>query len=78
MDDIRVARYAAKLNHLALDNPYVAYANKEVSRKMSDPEPADEHAAIRVLLCLKQSGMVEYLYKWHERPNEILVYMACD
>ena len=41
-DEHRVARYrraAAKLNYLALDIPCIAYASKEVSRKMSDPEP---------------------------------------
>ena len=65
-DERRVSRYrraAARLNFSALDNPCIAYASKEVSRKMSDPEPSDEKSIIRVLRCLKQSGMVEYLYK---------------
>ena len=60
-DDRRVARYrraAAKRNYLALDNPCIAYASKEVSRKMSDHEPSDEKSIIRVLRYLKQSGMV--------------------
>ena len=76
-DERRVARYrraAAKLNYLALDNPCIAYASKDVSRKMSDPEPSDEKSIIRFLRDLKQSGMIEYLYKWHDSPNEILVY----
>ena len=61
----RVARYrrsAAKLNYLALDNPCIAFASKDLSRKMSDPEPSDEKSIIRVLRYLKQSGMVECLY----------------
>ena len=80
-DERRVARYrraAAKLNYLALDNPCIAYASKEVSRKMSDPEPSDEKSIIRVLRYLKQSGMVEYLYKWQDSPTEILVYTDSD
>ena len=80
-DEHRVARYrraAAKLNYLALDNPCIAYASKEVSRKMSDPEASDEKSIIRVLRYLKQSGMVEYLYKWQDSPNEILVYTDSD
>ena len=45
---------------------------------MSDPEPSDEKSIIRVLRYLKQSGMVEYLYKWQDSPNEILVYTDSD
>ena len=51
-DDRRVARYrraAVKRNYLAPDNPCVAYASKEVSRKMSDHEPSGEQSIIRVL-----------------------------
>ena len=80
-DKHRVARYrraAAKLTYLALDNLCVAYASKEVSRKMSDPEPSDDKSIIRVLRYLKQSGMVEYLYKWQDSPNEIHVYTDGD
>ena len=45
---------------------------------MSDPEPSDEKSIIRVLRRLTQSGMVEYLYKWQDSPNEILVYTDSD
>ena len=45
---------------------------------MSDPEPSDEKSIIRGLRYLKQSGMVEYLYKWQDSPNEILVYTDSD
>ena len=45
---------------------------------MSDPEPSDEKSIIRVLRYLKQSGMVEYLYKWQDSPTEILVYTDSD
>ena len=65
-DEHRIARYrraAAKLNYSAVHNPRIAYASKDVSRKMSDPEPSDEKSIVRVLRYLKKSGMVEYLNK---------------
>ena len=80
-DERRVARCrraAAKLNCLALDNPCSAYASKDVSRRMSDPEPSDEKSIIRVLRYLKQGGMVDHLYKRQGSPNEILVYTDRD
>ena len=81
-DERRVARYrraAAKLNYWALDNPCICIRKQgSVSRKMSDPEPSDEKSMIRVLRYLKQSGVVEYLYKWQDSPTEILVYTDSD
>ena len=37
----RYRRWAAQLNYIALDNPVIAYAVKEVARKMSKPVKND-------------------------------------
>ena len=38
---------------------------------MSDPQPFDEHAAVRVLGYLMQCGVAEYVHRRPERPNGI-------
>ena len=58
------------------DNPCIARASREVSRKMSNPESSDGHVVIRVLGYLKKSGMAEYMYRRQESPNAIQMYTA--
>ena len=56
----RYRRATAKLIYIALVNQRIAYASKEVPRKMSDPELCDEHAVIRLLRCVQQREKTGY------------------
>ena len=56
----RYRRATAKLIYIALVNQRIAYASKEVPRKMSDLEPCDEHTVIRLLRCVQQREKTGY------------------
>ena len=47
-------RWAAQLNYVALDNPVIAYAVKEVSRRMNKPVKLDFSRIERILKFLNK------------------------
>ena len=69
-DKKRVARYrraAAKVNYMALDNPKIGFASKEISRGMSKPTEEDEKKVKRLVRYMQAEPGVKYMYKWQDR-----------
>jgi len=73
-DKKRISKYrrgAAQLNYMALDNPKLGYASKEVSRGMSKPTESDERKLKRVVRYLQYEKGVKYVYAWQD-PQHLL------
>ena len=74
----RYRRAAAQINYLSLDNPYIAFAAKELSRKMSRPEVGDEVRVKRVVRYLIGSPAAVYRYPWQEPGLGIQTFTDSD
>ena len=80
-DKKRVAKYrrgAAQLNYLALDNPKIAYASKEVSRLMANPTEEGERKLKRAIRFLHDEPTVVYQYRWQDPPREVSCFTDSD
>ena len=80
-DKKRVAKFrraAARINYMALDNPKLGFASKEVSRGMAKPTEEDEKKVKRVVRYLKLEPGVVYEYRWQDMPETISCYADSD
>jgi len=80
-DRKRIARYrraAAQINYIALDNPKVSFASKEVSRGMAKPTEEDEKKVKRVIRYLKGEPGVQYVYRWQGHQRVLSGYGDSD
>ena len=71
-------RAAAQVNYLSLDNPHIAYAAKELSRKMANPEIGDEIKVKRVLRYLAGCPRTVYWYPWQYEVQRVVTYTDSD
>ena len=71
-------RTAAKLNHLALDHPLIAFASKEACRSMSSPRQGEEVKLKRIMRFLRKRPTTTYLYEWQDHPEEVTGYTDSD
>ena len=80
-DEKRIAKFrrgAAQANYLALDNPKIGFASKEISRGMAKPTEGDERKLKRLVRYLKREKRVRYLYKWQSPPRAICGHADSD
>ena len=71
-------RTAAKLNYLALDNPWTAFASKEASRSMSSPRQGEEVKLKRIWRFLQKRPTTTYLFEWQDQPGDSTGYTDSD
>jgi hypothetical protein len=71
-------RGAAKLNYLGQDRVDIAFASKEISKKMSCPMVGDEALIKRVVRYLVRFPRLVVEYPWQNDAEEILVYTDSD
>ena len=77
-DATRYRRAAARINYIALDRGDIAYAAKEISRRMSCPRVRDVERIKRMLRYIKGKRRASYLYRWQNCPDKIEVYSDSD
>ena len=63
---------------MALDNPYLGFAAKELSRKMAKPEEQDEKKIKRVIRYLVGAPRAISRYCWQQAPRQIHIYTDSD
>lgn len=68
---------AARANYLAMDRADIAYAAKELCRRMKAPTATDLSALKRVARYLVSSARVVYLFEW-QRAVGLQVYVDTD
>ena len=81
MDDAEARRFrasAARLNYLAQDRPDLAVASCLVARSMSNPKRGDEVKLKRAIRYLRQHPVVNILYPWQERNDELTLLTDSD
>ena len=71
-------RAAARINYLAQDRADLAFAAKEVSRAMSDPNKGDVVRLKRVLRYLKGTPRIAIRYPWQDREQKITGFTDSD
>ena len=80
-DEARVTRFrrgAAKLNYMALDDPRISYAFKQISQVMSKPTEEGEVCIKRVLRFLRGRPECEWRFPWQEMPTHLVGYSDSD
>ena len=70
--------FAARANYLALDRPDLAFAAKELCRRMRNPGKADLEALRRLGRYLLDSPRVVYDFSWGPNGNQLVVYADTD
>jgi len=68
---------AARANYLAMDRPDLAFATKELCRRMASPGRRDMAALQRIARYLAVEGRLVYEYKWQSESN-LRVYVDTD
>ena len=71
-------RAAAQLNYIALDNPMISFASKELSRRMAKPVIGDNRRVKRVLRYLRGQPRTVYKFYWQDAPKNITVFTDSD
>ena len=74
----RFRRGAAKLNYIAQDRGDIAYASKEISKKMANPEDGDEKMLSRAVEYLRRYPRWVSCYAWQSNPGGLTVYTDSD
>ena len=74
----RYRRAAAQINYLSLDNPFIAFAAKELSRRMARPEEGDEVRIKRVVRFLIGCPGAVYRYPWQDSSQVIQTFTDSD
>ena len=74
----RFKRAAARLNYMALDDPRIAYASKQISQVMSKPIEEGEVCIKRVLRYLREKPGCEWLYPWQEIATHLVGFSDSD
>ena len=69
----RYRRAAAQVNYMALDNPFLGFAVKELSRKMAKPCVDDDEQVKRVIRFLIGCPGAVYQYLWQDRPSGVYI-----
>ena len=62
--------WAARALYLSLDRPDLAFASKELCRKMSKPDLGSVRALVRLVRYLQASPYLEYNFEWQEGEEE--------
>jgi hypothetical protein len=70
--------FAARANYLALDRPDLAFAAKELCRRMRAPGRADLEALRRLGRYLLDSPRVVYDFQWGVSDDQLIVYADTD
>ena len=70
--------FAARANYLALDRPDLAFAAKELCRRMRNPGKADLEALRRLGRYLLDSPRVVYDFRWGSTSDQLIVYADTD
>ena len=81
MDDKEATEYrglVALLNFISQDRADVAYASKEVSRRMSSPCESDMVSVKRIGRYLRQNSRSISLFRWQSSPMQFHVYSDSD
>jgi hypothetical protein len=68
---------AARANYLSLDRPDIAFATKELCRRMSCPTSKDVEALRRVARYLKGAPRVVYCFEW-QAESDLQVFVDTD
>ena len=69
---------SARLNYLCQDRLDIAYACKEASRKMSQPQEGDWNLLRRVARYLKQVPRLCQVFVWQEMPGRVEGFVDSD
>ena len=69
--------YAARANYLGMDRPDIAFAAKELCRRMSCPDASDIEALRRLVQYLVGSPRLTYRFPWQEEAG-FSVYVDTD
>ena len=80
-DQARVTKFrraAARINYMALDDPRIAYASKQISQVMSKPTEEGEVCIKRVLRFLRGRPWCEWRFPWQEMPIHLVGYSDSD
>ena len=80
-DQARVTRFrraAAKLNYIALDDPRISYASKQISQVMSRPTEEGEARIKRVVRYLRGSPECRWLFPWQDLPTHLVGFSDSD
>ena len=74
----RFRRAAAKLNYIALDDPRVGYATKQIAQAMAKPTEEGEQWIKRALRYLKGQPVCVWNFEWQDRPTHLVGYSDSD
>lgn len=69
---------AARLNYISMDRADVAFASKEIARRMSQPRESDEIPVKRVLRYLAGRRELGQVFAWQSMPSAPEVYTDSD
>ena len=75
VDQTRVTKFrraAARINYIALDDPRISFASKQISQVMSKPTEEGELRIKRVLRFLKGNPMCYWVYPWQDMPSHLV------
>ena len=71
-------RAVARLNYLAQDRQDIAFATKELARRMATPSESDVGSLRRVLRYLKTHPRSYVTYEWQKVPESLTCYVDSD
>ena len=77
-DAPRFRRWAAKLNYLSQDRADMAFASKEISRRMANPCAGDEVLLLRAVRYLRRYPQWTVQYPWQEPPGQLVAFTDSD
>ena len=68
---------AARANYLSLDRPELAFATKELCRRMTEPKRRDMVALCRVARYLVAEPRIVYHFQWQQK-GRLLAFLDTD
>ena len=71
-------RGVARIVYMSQDRMDLAFASKELARKMAQPKVGDEAALKRVIRYLHGRPRALYAYAWQEKPTALRVFTDSD
>ena len=77
-DASRFRRGAANLNYLSQDRADMAYASKEISRRMASPCAGDEALLTRAVRYLRRYPKWTARYEWQEAQSRLVAFTDSD
>ena len=77
MEGTEFRAIAARANYLGMDRPEIAFATKELCRRMTAPRRCDMRALGRVARYLKGAPRLVYTFPWQEHAN-LSVFVDTD